>query len=74
MNHAEYLSEGTPVLDVYARHTARVALHLSQRTGVEARKASTLDECLAAQHRMDAIKAAYRNEVGGLTRSVSISS
>jgi hypothetical protein len=66
--YAEYLPATTPVLDLYAKHTARVARHLSQRPGVKALEASTLDDLLASQHRMDAIKAAYRNGVGGVTR------
>lgn len=64
---AEYLPGTTPVLDVYARHAARVANHLKHRPGVQPLTVRTVDEVLAAQHRMDSIKAAYRNSVGGVT-------
>ena len=66
--YAEYLPGDTPVLDVYTRHTARVAAHLERRPGVQPLAAKTLDDVLAAQHRMDALKSAYRDEVGGVTR------
>jgi hypothetical protein len=65
---AEYLPVKTAPLDVYARHTQRLAEHLAARPGVQARTIASHDEMLASQNRMNALKAAFRGEVGGVTR------
>jgi hypothetical protein len=65
---SEYLPAGTPALDVYARHTQRLAEHLAARPGVQARVIGTHAELVASQNRMNAIKAAYRGELGIITR------
>lgn len=65
---AEYLPSRTSPLDVYTRHTQRVAQHLASRPGVQARPIATHAEYLASQNRQNAIKAAYRGEIGGVTR------
>jgi hypothetical protein len=64
----EYLPAGTPPLEVQARHAVRVAEHLAARPGVSARAISTHDELVASQNRMNALKAAYRGELGAVTR------
>jgi len=65
----EYVPMKTAPLDVYARHTQRVAEHLAGRPGVQARSITSHDEMIASQNRMNALKAAYRGEVGGVTRA-----
>jgi hypothetical protein len=64
----EYHPFGTSVLRVMRRHTERVAEHLHARPGVTAKSVGTFEELVASQNRMNAIKAAYRGEVGGVTR------
>ncbi len=65
---SEYLPIKTAPLEVYARHTERVATHLAARPGVQARIIASHDELIASQNRMNAIKAAFRGELGGVTR------
>jgi hypothetical protein len=64
---AEYLPAGTPAAAVYERHRLRVSEALAARPGVAPRPARTLEELMASQHRLEAIKAAHRGEVGGIT-------
>ncbi|WP_461414093.1 hypothetical protein [Gemmatimonas sp.] len=64
----EYVPATTAPLDVYARHTQRVAEHLATRPGVQARTITSHDAMVASQNRMNALKAAFRGEVGGVTR------
>ena len=64
----EYLASGTPPLDVAARHAERLAEHLAARPGVTARIVTSHAELVASQNRMNALKAAYRGEVGGISR------
>jgi hypothetical protein len=64
----EYLPKGTTAQAVFERHEARVCDHLAARPGVTARRLLTLDDVLAAQHRLNALKAAFRGEIGGVTR------
>ncbi|MBC7841912.1 MAG: hypothetical protein H7099_06355 [Gemmatimonadaceae bacterium] len=66
---AEFLAASVTALAVFHRHAARVAAHLIARPGVTARAVSTLDELVASQNRMNAIKAAYRGEIGAVTKA-----
>lgn len=65
---AEYLPMNTTPFAVQQRHTQRVTEHLAQRPGVTARVITTHTELLASQNRMNALKAAHRGEIGGVTR------
>lgn len=65
---AQYLAKKTAVEVVEKSHTARVAAHLAKRPGVSARVVSSHAELIASQNRMNAIKAAHRGELGGVTR------
>jgi hypothetical protein len=65
---AEYLPAGTDPLAVYARHTQRLADHLAARPGTHACVIRTAEDMVASQNRMNAIKAAYRGELGAITR------
>jgi len=64
----EYLPGATAPLDVYARHTQRLAEHLAVRPSVHARVIGTHAEMVASQNRLNALKAAHRGELGGITR------
>jgi hypothetical protein len=64
----EYLATKSTVHEIHQRHTRRVAAHLDARTGVRARVITTHAELVASQNRMNAIKAAHRGEIGGVTR------
>ena len=65
---AEYLPITARVHDVHQRHTERVAAHLRQRAGITTRSFRTHDELIGSQNRMNAIKAAVRGEIGGITK------
>ncbi|MDZ7630348.1 MAG: hypothetical protein U5K74_03025 [Gemmatimonadaceae bacterium] len=65
---AEYQPAKTSAFSLHSRHVTRVAEHLAQRTGVTAKVITTHEELVASQNRMNAIKAAYRGDVGGITR------
>ncbi|MCC7055305.1 MAG: hypothetical protein IT355_18680 [Gemmatimonadaceae bacterium] len=65
---ARYLAAGTSVHEVHQEHVARLRAHLAERPGVTPLVVGTHQEMLASQHRMNAIKAAHRGEVGGITR------
>ena len=62
---ARYLPAGTSVHEVHQVHQARMTEHLAARPGLTARVLRTHEEMVASQNRMNAIKAAYRTEVGG---------
>ncbi|MCC6244077.1 MAG: hypothetical protein IT353_14645 [Gemmatimonadaceae bacterium] len=66
--NAEYMAKKTPLDAVEKSHMARVAAHLAQRPGVSAKVVTSHGELLASQNRMNAIKAAHRGELGGVTR------
>ena len=68
MLRSEFLAAGTPPLEVLQRHRQRVAEVLAANPGVTARVVRTHDDMLASQHRQNAIKAAYRGQLGGITR------
>ena len=65
---AEYLPITAKPLEVHQRHMARLATHLAHRPGVTARVVETHVELIASQNRMNALKAAYRGEIGGVTK------
>jgi hypothetical protein len=65
--HVEYLPVRTPVAQVLARHRERVAAHLQQHPGVMTRRAMSADDVRRAQNRMNALKAAFRGEIGGVS-------
>jgi hypothetical protein len=65
---ADYLRAKATVHEVHQRHVVRLAAHLAHRPGVTARVMTTQAELVASQNRMNALKAAYRGEVGGITR------
>jgi hypothetical protein len=65
---AEFLSASTDSVAVFRRHEARVAEHLASRPGVTVRVVRDYRDALASQDRMNALKAAYRGEVGMITR------
>lgn len=68
MLRAEFLAAGTPPLEVLQRHRQRVAEVLAANPNVTARVVRTHADMLASQHRQNALKAAYRGELGGITR------
>ncbi len=63
----EFLPAKTPVAQSLARHRERVAAHLRAHPGIFVRKAMSPCEIVAAQNRMNAIKAAFRGEIGGIS-------
>lgn len=64
----EYHPFKTTAHEIHQRHLLRVAAHLESRPGVTARTITTHDELVASQNRQNAIKAAFRGEIGGITR------
>ena len=64
---SEFLPVKTPPLELLERHRARVSRRI-ERSGLQARAFRTVAETRASQHRMEAIKAAFRGEIGGITR------
>ncbi len=64
---AEFLPPKTPVAQLLALHRERVATHLRTHPGVVARRAMSPGEVVAAQNRMNALKAAFRGEIGGVS-------
>lgn len=65
---AEYHPCATTVHEIHARHTARVAGRLQHSSGVFARQCTGFAEMVASQNRMNALKAAFRGEIGGITK------
>jgi hypothetical protein len=63
----EYLPSGTQASVLLDCHEQSVQAYI-ETTGSAPRTVSTHEELIQAQDRMHAIKAAYRNEVGGVTR------
>ena len=62
----EFLPARTPPAAVLERHRTRVAAKL-HRSGLRAKVLRTAGDARASQRRMEAIKAAFRGEVGGIT-------
>ena len=65
---ATYMPAHATVLGVLQKHIARVTAHAATRPGIHAKKFRTHSDVLASQNRMNAIKAAFRGEVGGVTK------
>ena len=66
---AEYMPAKSSVLGVLQRHIVRVTAHTAARPGVASKKVVTHAELLASQNRLNAIKAAFRGEIGGITKA-----
>ena len=62
------LPHKTPLPEMLANHLARVEARLHVHPELTVRPVTTLEECHAAQERQDAIKAAFRQQLGGMTR------
>ncbi|MCU0647488.1 MAG: hypothetical protein MUF00_05805 [Gemmatimonadaceae bacterium] len=65
---SRFLPKGTTVESAVAQHEARITAHLAHRPGVTARRVTTSEELIAMQNRLNALKSAYRGEIGGVTR------
>jgi hypothetical protein len=65
---SEFLPASASAEAVRARHVERLAAHLAVRPGITARTITSHDELVASQNRMNALKAAYRGQIGGITR------
>ena len=66
--NAEYFSVATPVDVLRSRHAERVHTHLREHTTIVTKRVASHSDLIAAQNRMDAIKAAYRGEIGCVSR------
>ena len=64
--HAEFHDAATSVPTLLARHRARLREHASTHTGVAPLSTSTVNEALAHQERLDAIKSAFRSARPGM--------
>jgi len=62
----EYLPKNTKAEDLLKIHTQRVSDH-SQIHKARPRFSKTIEEIRASQNRMNALKAAFRSEIGGIT-------
>ena len=62
-----WLPTNTEARAVYTTHTARLAEHLKSRPGVNPLVVRTPDEMMRSQDRQNALKAAFRGEIPGLT-------
>lgn len=65
--HAAWLPMQTQPLTVYATHTARVQAYLSAHPGVSPVIIESTEAMLQSQDRQNALKAAFRGEIPGLT-------
>lgn len=63
-----HFPKNTPPAVLLARHRERVMARLDARPDLSIRPVFTLAECQASQGRQDAMKAAFRKEIGGMTR------
>lgn len=68
MIDARFLDQQASVHEVHQAHVSRVAAHLASRPGIVARHIGTHEQLVASQNRMNALKAAWRGEIGGITR------
>lgn len=64
---AEYLPAGTPVKEVFARHLRCLEAVEAVNPSATRRSFANREEIVLAQNRMNAIKAAYRQELGGIS-------
>jgi len=65
---SEFWPWATPADFLIHRHRERLAGRLAANPGLTIRAARDLAEVHASQHRMNALKAAYRGEIGGISR------
>lgn len=65
---SEFLPVRTPAMEILQRHRARVEQRI-QRSGLRPKTFRTVAEARASQHRMEAIKAAFRGQIGGVTQA-----
>jgi hypothetical protein len=63
---SEYLPASTPISAVMSAHAQRMSAYTSV-TGATAKVISTHAELVRSQNRMNALKAAYRKELGGIS-------
>ena len=65
---AEFMPANSSPLGIFQRHLTRVAAHAAERPGIRARSIRSHAELVASQNRENAIKAAYRGQVVGISR------
>lgn len=63
-----YLPAKTALEELQTKHLERVAAYLERNPAATVRLVRTLEDAFAAEDRQDARKAAFRQEVGGMTR------
>ncbi len=66
---AEYLPVKTGVDELYRRHLDGLSACLREHPNLTARAILTPADLVASQNRMNAIKAAFREEIGGISRA-----
>ena len=64
----EFLSCNAPIEQVYQTHIMRMEAYSIVAKEIKPIRCSGLDQVHASQHRLEAIKAAYRKEIGGVTK------
>jgi hypothetical protein len=69
MFNVGWLPMHTAPTAVYAAHTARLAAHLASRPGITPLVIDSVDAMMRSQDRQNALKAAFRGEIPGLTAS-----
>jgi hypothetical protein len=65
---ALFLPYATPLQELLERHEERVQTHQRQSPRAVVRPVRSFEEMIASQHRSERLKAAWRGEVGGVTR------
>ncbi len=65
---ALFLPYSTPLQELLDRHEERVQNHQRQSPRAVVRPVRSFEEMIASQHRSERLKAAWRGEVGGVTR------
>lgn len=63
-----YLSSRSSPSQVLKAHRDRVSRHASSHLGARALTVGSFEEMVCAQNRMNALKAAFRGELGGITK------
>ncbi|NCC61756.1 MAG: hypothetical protein EOM12_12645 [Verrucomicrobiae bacterium] len=66
--HTMYMSTKTPALVLLARHRQLIEAYQEQNTAVRPKVMRSLHDIRESQHRQQAMKSAYRKEVGGITQ------
>ena len=65
---ARFLPAKTPPQELLPLHLKRITEHLKKNPELTVREVRTLEDAFAAEERQDAVKAAFRQELGGMTR------